>query len=107
LLLLLLLLLLQDEGQSLEEAAEDTVDMFCSSGYDLSRVWIYATPEERAEKEGAVRALEQVQRSARGQDSYLNASFSLGKLRQVCKQHLGPEGTGACLCFQWREGGGS
>jgi hypothetical protein len=84
----------QDEGQSLEEASQDTVEMFCDSGYDLSRVWVYCSDSEREEKAVAQRNLAQVQRSARGEDSFLNASFSLGKLRQMCKGKTGPDDTG-------------
>lgn len=85
---------LKDEGQSIEEAAADTEEMFASSGYDLSHVWVCRDQGEREEKEGAQRCLEQVRMSGLGKDSYLNASFSLGKLRQVCKRHQSGSHTG-------------
>ena len=69
--------------------------MFTSSGYDLSHVWVCCDQTARQEKEIAQSCLEQVRRSGLGEDSYVNASFSLGKLRQVCKrQQAGPDPSG-------------
>ena len=99
---------MQDEGQSLDEAASDTHEMFLESGFDLSRVWVCGSQQAAEQREVARRNVQQVQRSA-GQgssssdcDSYLNASFSLAKLRQICKSkgagegEMSPEDEGEC-----------
>lgn len=86
-----------DEGQSLEEAAADTREMFLDSGYDLSRVWVCTVEgggQGKEEKTIVQRNVEQIKKTLRGEDSYLNASFSLAKLRQVCKRQSGDEDTG-------------
>ena len=94
---------MQDEGQSLDEAASDTQEMFLESGFDLSRVWVCGSQQAAEQREVARRNVQQVQRSAgqgAGQggssdcDSYLNASFSLAKLRQICKSKGAGEGEG-------------
>jgi hypothetical protein len=97
----------QDEGQSLDEVASDTQEMFLESGFDLSRVWVCGSQQAAEQREVARRNVQQVQRSAgQGQgeggssssssdcDSYLNASFSLAKLRQICKSKGAGEGEG-------------
>jgi hypothetical protein len=71
--------------------------MFTDSGYDLSHVWVYCSETARDEKGVAQRNVEAVAKSTRGEDSYLNASFSLGKLRQMCKQQADPADTGVCV----------
>jgi hypothetical protein len=105
----------QDEGQSLDEVASDTQEMFLESGFDLSRVWVCGSQQAAEQREVARRNVQQVQRSAgQGQgeggssssssdcDSYLNASFSLAKLRQICKSkgagegEMSPEDEGEC-----------
>lgn len=88
-----------DEGNSYEEAAEDTVEMFEEAGYDLSFIWMCRSAEEVEEKVIVERNIDQVQRSARGEDTYLNASFSLAKLRQVCRNKTKPEDTGIWRMF--------
>jgi hypothetical protein len=45
---------LQNEGQSLDEAVEDTVEMFTEGGYDLSRVWVYRTEASGEEKAAGI-----------------------------------------------------
>lgn len=88
------ILLAQADGQSQDEAAEETVEMFTDSGYDVSRVWVCRSKADLDEKMTAQSSVEQVQKSARGEDSYLNGSFSLAKLRRICKAQAGPDDTG-------------
>ena len=81
---------------------EDTVEMFNESGYDLSRVWVYRNAASRQEKETVLQNLAQVERSASGDDTYLNASFALQGIRQVFKKYLGADDdTGMINLSNW------
>jgi hypothetical protein len=74
--------LITQEGQSIEEASQQTVEMFADE-YDMSKLYVYRNKAQYELKKNIQRICTTLSNAAKGTDTFVNANFGLQGLAQV------------------------
>ena len=79
--------LIVQEGQSVEDASQQTVEMFADE-YDMSKVYVYANKQQYEIKQNIQRICTTISNAAKKTDTFVNANFGLQGLLQILPSDL-------------------
>jgi hypothetical protein len=91
-----------EEGASVEEAAAEAEEVFKSSGYDMSALYIYTTALELKAKEQMENNIRVLEDTAVSKNSILNSTFAMQGLKQTLSGDDLKQANGALKLLQAR-----